>query len=60
MAESEIEHGFGVEIVIAVQPDTHPKIREDIETLVRDFMGEQVSRRVTLVQAAKLSEHGQD
>ena len=58
MAESDIEHGFGVDVVIAVQPDTHPRIRQDIETTIHQFMGEHVPRRVTLVQAANLNETG--
>lgn len=51
MAHSDIEHGFGVEVVIAVQRGTDSSIRSDIGALVKAAMGENIDAVVTLVQA---------
>ncbi len=51
MAHSDIEHGFGVEIVVAVPAGKIHTIGPDIKTLVRAKMGDNVYVDVTLVQA---------
>jgi len=51
MAHSDIEHGFGVEIVIALDGEPSESIKEEITSLVKAAMGEDIPVDITLVRA---------
>jgi hypothetical protein len=52
MARSELEHGFGVDIVLSCPEKVDPKLATDIRTIVHDALGNEMDRHVLWLRAA--------
>jgi len=52
MAQSNIEHGFGIEIALASSAGMDPALVADLRTIVRDALGPEQEARILMLQSA--------